>query len=145
MDDQGVYDYQFGMVILGLAFAVLGIIRFFRGENRNLTFILYSLFFSFTLLIPIHELLHGLSLKIVGAPRVTYGANLKKFVFYAEADHFVLNRKKFNLVALAPLVVIKIVSLAGIIIFFSHPAACFFVLLMCLHSLFCAGDIGLLS
>jgi len=40
---------------------------------------------------------------------------------------------------------VKLISIAGIIVFFEQPAVFFFIILMCLHSLFCAGDIALLS
>jgi len=48
-------------------------------------------------------------------------------------------------VAFTPLVVVQLITLAGIVIWFSHPAVYFFLILMSVHSLFCAGDIGLAS
>ena len=66
-------------------------------------------------------------------------------MFFAEADRHVMNRGQFGFVALTPLVVIKAVSIYGIILFFNQPSVYFFIILMSLHSLFCAGDIGFLS
>ena len=96
-------------------------------------------------LIVAHELLHGLAIKITGAKKVNYGAYFRKFIFYAEADKHILNKKQFAFIALAPLVVIKIFTVLGTILFFHHPLVYFLVFVMCAHSLFCAGDIGLLS
>ena len=138
--------YQFAMICLGLLFFGLSVIRAIKvGEFEYLFYSLAALVFAFSLLIVLHELIHGLAFKLVGVSKVTYGAILKQFIFYAEADRHVLNRRQFRIVALAPLVVVKVVSLAGIIVFFHHPAAWFFVVQMSLHSLFCAGDVGILS
>ena len=117
----------------------------FRGFSEPFFFTIAGVIFTLSFLIVIHELLHGLALKVTGAPKVTYGGYLKKFVFYAEADRHVLNREQFKLVALLPLVVVKILTLGGILFFWTSPAVYFFILLMSAHSLFCAGDIGLLS
>ena len=57
----------------------------------------------------------------------------------------ILNKKQFTLVALAPLAVVKIVSILAIIILYSNSSVFFVALVMSIHSLFCAGDIGLLS
>jgi hypothetical protein len=89
--------------------------------------------------------LHGLALKITGAKKLSFGAYWKKFIFYAEADRHVLNHKQFELVALTPLFIVKLVTFIGLVFFINHPAFYFFIFTMSAHSLFCAGDIGLLS
>ncbi|MBN1819450.1 MAG: DUF3267 domain-containing protein [Prolixibacteraceae bacterium] len=137
--------YQTGMVVLGVLIIGLSVIKAFNGIFTPLKYSLAALIFGFSVLIIIHELIHGAAYKFIGVKKVNYGAYWKKLMFYAEADQFVLNRNQFKILALAPLVVIKIVSVIGIIIFIASPAVYFFILLMCLHSLFCAGDIALLS
>jgi hypothetical protein len=142
---QAYIVYQSIMICLGVFFIGISIIQAFRGEKENLLYAAGSMVFCFSLLIVIHELLHGISFKIVGVPKVSFGGYLKKMIFYAEADQFVLNRKQFVLIALFPLLIIQVISIIGVIVFFSHPAVYFFIVLMSLHSLFCAGDIALLS
>jgi len=137
--------YQFLMILLGIFFFTRSIVKAFNGFFEPLYFSLTALVFCFTILIVIHELLHALALKLTGAKKISFGGYLKKFIFYAEADLHVLNRKQFAFVALTPLVAIKFISLAGIIFFFNYPTVYFFIFVMCAHSLFCAGDIGLLS
>ncbi len=137
--------YQFLMILIGIFFLTRSVVLVFRGFSEPFLYTLAGIIFTLSFLIVIHELLHGLALKITGAPKVTYGGYLKKFIFYAEADRHVLNRKQFKLVALMPLVAVKILTLTGILFFWTSPAICFFILLMSAHSLFCAGDIGLLS
>ncbi|NQU86579.1 MAG: DUF3267 domain-containing protein [Mariniphaga sp.] len=137
--------YQFVMISLGMLFIGLSVVNAFDGNSINLYYTMAALISCFSVLIVIHELIHGLAFKSVGTPRVTYGAILKQFVFYAEADKFVLNRKQFTIVAMAPLIIIKLISIIVILIFLFHPVAWFFVVFMSIHSLFCAGDVALLS
>jgi len=137
--------YQVALVLVGLFFFTRSIVLFFNDYREPFYSSLAALVFSFSLLIVIHELLHGAALKITGARKVNFGGYLKKFIFYAEADRFVLNRKQFVFIALTPLVVIKLISLVAIVVFLNTPLLYFFIFLMSAHSLFCAGDVGLLS
>ncbi len=137
--------YQILMIATGMFFFTRSIVLAFQGSPVQLYFSLAALVFCFSVLIVIHELLHGIALKLAGAKRVTYGGYLKKFIFYAEADQFVINRKQFAFIALTPLFVVKLVTLIGIIFLFDQPVFYFLIFVMSAHSLFCAGDIGLLS
>lgn len=137
--------YQVIMVMSGLFSVARPLILAIRGNNQPLIWVLIAIVFSFTLLIVIHEMLHLLALRITGAPRVTIGGYLKKFIFYAEADRHVLNRRQFAFIALTPLMVIKALTLAGIIFTIGSSAFYFWMFVMSVHSLFCAGDIGMLS
>ena len=142
---KGFMVYQAVMILLGLFIITRAVILSFKGTSETLWHSVGTVVFCATVLVIIHELLHGIAIKLTGAKSVRYGAYFKKFMFYAEADRHVFNRRQFTFVALAPLVVIKLITVAGVIIFFNHPLAYVFTLIMCIHSLFCAGDIGLLS
>ena len=137
--------YQILMIAVGMFFFTRSIVLAFKSDSIPLYYTLAALVFCFSALIVIHELLHGIALKLAGAKRVTFGGYLKKFVFYAEADQFVINRRQFAFIALTPLFVVKLFTLTGIIFFFSHPIFYFLIFVMSAHSLFCAGDIGLLT
>jgi hypothetical protein len=137
--------YQALMILIGLFFITRSLVLALRDNLSPLLFTIGGLLITFTLLIIIHELLHGLALKLAGARHVTFGAYPKKFIFYSEADRHVLNRRQFTFVALTPLFAVKIISLAAIIMYLNHPFFYLPVLIMSAHSLFCAGDIGMLS
>ncbi len=137
--------YQVAMMVIGVFFLVRSVILALKNSAVELIFTAAALVFSLTVLVVIHELIHGLALKLAGAPKVSFGGYLRKFIFYAEANRFVINRRQFAFIALAPLVLVKLVTLAGIILFFHHPVFYFLIFVMSAHSLFCAGDIGLLS
>lgn len=137
--------YQIVMILIGIFFFTRSIVIAFQSSLIPLYYSLAALVFCFSFLIVIHELLHGIALKLIGAKKVTFGGYLKKFIFYAEADQFVINRKQFVFIALTPLFVVKLITLIGIIFLFNLPVFYFLIFVMSAHSLFCAGDIGLLS
>ena len=137
--------YQIVMILIGIFFFTRSIVVAFQSSLIPLYYSLAALVFCFSFLIVIHELLHGIALKLIGAKKVTFGGYLKKFIFYAEADQFVINRKQFVFIALTPLFVVKLITLIGIILLFNLPVFYFLIFVMSAHSLFCAGDIGLLS
>jgi Putative zincin peptidase len=112
-------------------------------DSDGLTHFFYGFTLAF-LLMPLHEFLHGLAYQYVGAKNVSYGAQWRKFVFYALADRFVADRREFRIVALTPFVVITFVAL--LMAFFvpiEWKYTC--VGLVFVHSSFCGGDFGLLS
>lgn len=95
-------------------------------------------------LIPVHEYIHVLAYKIVGAENTSYDTNLKKFYFMAIADNFVANKKEFQIVALAPFIAISTILL---VLLFLVPNLWVFTILGVLltHTAFTSGDFGLLS
>lgn len=97
-----------------------------------------------SLIIPIHELIHGLTYYLLGARRVSYGWNLRQFYFFAVADRFVVSDRGIWPLALGPFLVIT----TGMLLLTPQlpPAWQWFCWgLICIHSLNCAGDFGLLS
>jgi hypothetical protein len=95
-------------------------------------------------LLPLHEYIHVLAYKFLGANNTSYAANLKKFYFMALADKFVASKKEFEFVALAPFVVIS--SLLIVMLFVVRSEWTLTIASMLLaHTAMCSGDFGLLS
>lgn len=108
-----------------------------------ITYFSYGLALAFGLL-PIHEYIHVMAYRSQGAKETSYDVNWKKFYFMAVAHGFVANRREFQIVALAPFVVIS-ASLI-MILFFTNPFWTITILGMLLtHTAFSSGDFGLLS
>ncbi len=59
------------------------------------------------LLIPIHELIHGLLFRLFGAKDVRYGVVWKKLMFYAVAHDFAVNYRQMLVIALGPFFVLS--------------------------------------
>lgn len=137
--------YQLIMVLLFMFFLSKSVILAIKGFPEMLIPIVFAIVFSLSILIIVHELLHALAYLLIGARKISFGAIIKKFVFYALADRQVISQGAFRIVALAPFVVVKLACLIGIVILFNQQLMYFFVTVMCLHSLFCAGDIAMLA
>ena len=95
------------------------------------------------LLIPVHEFIHALAYKSIGAKNTSYDMNLRKFYFLAMADKFVVGQADFRKVILAPFTMISVLC---ILFMFLVPGIWIFAPLGVLltHTLFCSGDFGLL-
>jgi hypothetical protein len=140
--------YSVYQLIMMMVFAFLltrGIVLSIKGHSGILIEIGLSIVFSLSALIVIHELLHALAYLLTGARKISFGVIPKKFIFYALADRQVIAKRAFHVVALAPFVVVKLICIIGIIQFYNEQIMYFFLSVMCLHSLFCAGDIAMLA
>lgn len=133
-------------------FLVFGLVVYLFVKGYNLadysigdrfTYFSYGLAIAFALL-PLHEYLHVLAYKSQGATSTSYDANLKKFYFMALADKFVANKREFEVVALAPFVVIT--TILTILLFLVNTNWTLTVSSILLaHTAMCSGDFGLLS
>ena len=137
--------YQVVMIALFLFLVAKSISSAFRGNSEMLVAIGYSALFSFSALVVIHELLHALAYWVTGARNISFGFVLRKFIFYALADRQVIESRPFYAIALTPFIVVKLACIAGSVIFYNEPVMYFFLSVMCLHSLFCAGDMAMLA
>ncbi len=139
--------YQFSMATLLTALIFCGLILWYVKSAIAMLFVAGAFCFSFTLLIFFHEMLHGLAFLLLGFNKISFGGDLRKFVFYVQTDQQVISRQQFYILALFPLVIIKIMTVVAIVItIITHsPWFWFWMIIMAIHSFFCAGDIGLLS
>lgn len=103
----------------------------------------YGLAFSLTL-IPLHEYIHVLAYKSQGATNTSYDANLKKFYFMALADKFVASKKEFEVVALAPFIIITTTLIILLFVANTNWTLTISSVLLA-HTAMCSGDFGLLS
>ncbi|TAD99665.1 MAG: DUF3267 domain-containing protein [Bacteroidetes bacterium] len=134
--------------ILCLLLLILSIFDQIWNKNIAFTHVLAYVgggFCAFFVLIPLHELIHGFAYKLVGAPKISYGAQIRKMIFYALADRFVLGKKAFFVVALAPFVLIS--SFVIVFCYFNYENIwlCSGISLLLMHSNGCVGDFALMS
>ncbi|MGQ8338727.1 DUF3267 domain-containing protein [Sunxiuqinia sp. A32] len=137
--------YQVSMMAIFLFILVKAIIAWTRAAAEPIGWIGLSVVFSLTALVVIHELIHALAYWTLGKRNLKVGAMWRKFIFYIAADRQVVDFSSFRKVALAPFVVVKMGCIVLAIYFWTTSLAYFFMSLMCIHSLFCAGDIAMLA
>ena len=137
--------YQILMMILFAFFLTRSIVYSIKGHSEEIAGVGLAILFSLSILIVVHELLHALAYLLSGARRISFGFVPKKFIFYALSDRQVIAPRAFHFVALTPFVVVKLVCLVGLVATQNTLLIYFFLTVMCLHSLFCAGDIAMLA
>jgi len=96
------------------------------------------------LLIPLHEYIHAVVYRLCGARKVSYDADLRRFIFMAIAHRFVAGANEFRLVAIAPFATISIVA-ASIIPFLTGSHIFIILGLIFAHATCCSGDFAMLS
>ena len=111
--------------------------------GREFQYFSYGVGITF-LFIPIHEYLHVIAYRLVGARNTYLDMNLKQFYFLALADRSVVHKKDFVKVALTPFIT---VTLSCILLYFvvNNDFRILLLGLFLTHSTFCSGDFGLLS
>lgn len=132
------------LVLSTLAIAILDIWQGFLGFWTVLKYFGIGSLLVFTILIPVHEGLHGLAYKIVGAPKISFGVNWRMFYFYAVADRFISDRKSFKFIALTPFICISLFAIIAII-FGSIAVKWVSIGVLVFHATACAGDFAMLS
>ena len=137
--------YQVAMMAVFFFLLTRSIVLAVKGFPESIIWMGIAVLFSFSLLVVIHELLHALAYWLTGARRISFGLILKKFIFYALADRQVIASRAFHIVALTPFVVVKLICIVGFLQFYNDQLMYFFLSVMCLHSLFCAGDMAMLA
>jgi hypothetical protein len=132
------------ILIVILSFYSVGLIKKGLFKTEMLT-IGFSILSSFTLLIPIHELIHAGAFLIMGKKDIGFGMQWKKFLFYAESNRQVLNRNEMIVVALAPFLTIIIVGLSCFFFSPSNIVSLSGLVIVLLHFMFCGGDFAIIS
>ncbi len=134
-------------ILLFVLLVFLGENDFSNGLIGGLSILKYigiGALLVFTVGIPVHEGLHGLAYKLSGAPKISYGANWRKFYFFAAADKFVASKTSFTFIALLPFVAINLFVIVPVSFV---PLYLKWVLLGILffHTTACAGDFAMLG
>ena len=97
----------------------------------------------FVVILPLHELLHAIGYRLVGARDIRCDYSLRMLAMWVIAHRFVAGTRAFLVAALAPFVLLNAVLIAGAMVFPSVAVPLLFVLLWHLHG--AIGDWALLN
>ena len=140
-------SFYYLSVIVSFSALLFFCIKFYHSGICTFDKILIQIVFGFLLtlaLVPFHELIHALAYKLEGAKKTSFDANFKRFYFLAIADQFVISKREFKIVALAPFLVISM-ALLIVSFFFGEGWKVTMLTTLSIHSLACSGDFALLS
>ena len=141
-----VIFYGINIILLSMiiAFSLTNIIHSYISWGLYWQFLLLGIFSGMILVIPVHELLHGLAYKLAGASKVKFGADIRQMLFYASAPSFVAGKKAFFMVAFFPFVIINLVFLSGILLG-SPPVQWASLVALFIHTTMCIGDFAMVN
>jgi hypothetical protein len=94
------------------------------------------------LVIPLHELLHGMAYWILGARKIRFGMDLQQFIFYVTADRHAVPGLQVIFLAIFPFLLIN--GLAILLLLFVMPGMSLFIsfFLLC-HNTMYIGDFAI--
>lgn len=96
------------------------------------------------LVIPPHEILHGVAYRILGARKIRFGMDLQQFIFYVTVDRFPISRRELTFLALTPFVIINMVTIT-VTALWASQFAIFSAALLLSHNMMCIGDFAMIS
>lgn len=96
------------------------------------------------LVIPPHELLHGLAYRILGARNIKFGVDLQQFIFYVTAHRFPVSKKQLAFLAMTPFVLINL-ALIVITVLWAPRITLLSTSLLLSHNIMCIGDFAMIS
>jgi len=140
----GIYFLSLIFLFISLIiFSVRGFAAYHISFLKYLAAFFYGFFFGSFIVIPFHEFFHALAYRIIGA-RPKFGMDLKQLIFYITADKFVVNRKEFHWIALAPFIIIN-AFIASVFIFLNMQQQIIALFFLFFHNMMCIGDFAMLS
>jgi len=96
------------------------------------------------LIIPVHELLHGLAYRILGARKIHFGADMNQMIFYVTADRYPVSGYELYFLAMLPFLVINMITTL-VIILWVPQIILFGSLLLLSHNIMCIGDFAIMN
>ena len=96
------------------------------------------------LVIPPHELLHGLAYRILGARNIRFGVDLKQFIFYVTAHRFPISKRELAFLAMTPFVTINLLLILITVVWVPQITLLSASLLLS-HNIMCIGDFAMIS
>jgi hypothetical protein len=109
-----VFFYGFSILLLVpiLVFSLANIAYTYISWGMYWKYLALGMVSGMLVVIPFHELLHGLAYRLAGAEKVKYGADMKQMLFYASAPGFVAGKYDFYMVAFTPFIILNLVFLS---------------------------------
>ncbi len=129
-------------------FLLVYVLSSLHEREYSLWHLLFSGFLGFIvfpiLLVPLHEILHAVVYKLLGAARIKIGMSLSQYLFYVTADRFVTGYYEMICVALAPFVLISSL-LIYLFLTVNSGISTVFIMSLFAHGTMCIGDFAVLS
>ena len=102
-----------------------------------------GIFAGSILIIPIHELLHGLAYRILGARKIHFGADMQQMLFYVTADRYPVSGKELYFLALLPFAAIN--CIVFLLLHWLPQTIILWLFTLLCHNIMCIGDFAIVN
>ena len=144
---KGLYSWLYAtanlaILVFILVYSITTLLDHNLGWKSLLIQLALGAFAGSILVIPVHELIHGLAYRILGAKKIIFGADLTQFIFFVTAKHYVVSGKEVHLLTLAPFVIINMLTICLTLWLFPQWTLFSGVFLLS-HNIMCIGDFAI--
>jgi hypothetical protein len=136
-------------VMINIAFLFITFIFVAKGLIRDqftwsvvLKQSILGIFAGSILIIPVHELFHGIAYRVLGAKRIQFGADMQQLIFYVTADRYPVSGKEIYFLALLPFFTINLVAVLIGVLWWPQWILFGSFMLLC-HNIMCIGDFAI--
>jgi len=133
-----------GLLLFILIYSASGIIRDEITWSTAIKQFIVGIFCGSILIIPVHELIHGLAYRILGARKIHFGADLQQLVFYVTADQYPVSGKELYFLAMLPFTFINIICGLALVLWLPQFVVLGSFLLLS-HNIMCIGDFAVVN
>lgn len=131
-------------IVMLVLFMVYGFLQGWLGWTKLIKQFITGVFTGSILVIPFHELFHGLAYRLLGARKIRFGADLQQLIFFVTADRFPIAGRELHFLALVPFAVINTVTLTVVILWVPKLIILFGFFLLA-HNIMCIGDFAIVN
>ena len=96
------------------------------------------------LIIPIHELFHGIAYRVLGARKIQFGADMQQLLFYVTADRYPVSGTELYFLAMLPFAAINLMAILIFILWLPQFILFGSFMLLC-HNIMCIGDYAIVN
>jgi hypothetical protein len=144
---RGIMSILYGLVnLLMIAFILFFLLRGLLSGTLTGKIVLLQLVSGFLagsiLVIPVHELIHGLAYRLLGARKIHFGADMKQFIFFVTADRHPVSGAQIIFLALLPFTLINLLMVVITFCLLPHYTL-FGASFLLFHNLMCIGDFAI--
>lgn len=133
-----------GMMVFIVWYLITGLIGSQITWQAVIRQSLMGIFSGSVLVVPLHEILHGLAYWVLGAKKVKFGVDFQQFIFFVTADRYPVSKRELCFLAMTPFLLINLA--AGVLSIALLPHLALFIAFMLLsHNVMCIGDFALVN
>lgn len=144
---RGLFPFLYAFINLAtFLLIILFTVNGLRGQTLSWTSLLLQSLTGIAagsiLIIPVHELLHGLAYRLIGARKIIFGWDPGQLIFYVTANRYPVSGMQVHLLTLTPFIIINLSTV--LLTALAFPGGFLFsAVFLISHNTMCIGDFAI--